>query len=81
MAGRVDQVEVVDLAVLGLVVQGCGLRLDGDTALFLDVHRVQHLRLHVTLGQTSAILDQAVCQGRFAMVNMGNDGKITNVLH
>ncbi len=81
VAGGVDQVQVVDLAVLGLVVQGRRLRLDGDTALFLDVHRVQHLCLHVALGQASAILDQAVRQGRLAMVNMGNDGKITNVLH
>ena len=43
MAGRVDQVEVVDLSVARLVMQRSGLRLDGDAALFLDVHRVEHL--------------------------------------
>ena len=47
MAGCVDQIQVVDLAVLGLVLQRSGLCLDGDAALFLDVHRVQHLRFHL----------------------------------
>ena len=73
MAGRVDEVEVVDLAILGLVLQGCGLRLDGDAALFLDIHRVQHLGFHVTVSQASATLDEAVSQRRLAMVDVRND--------
>ena len=43
MAGRVDQVEDVVLAVVGVVVEAHGLRLDGDAALALDVHVVEHL--------------------------------------
>ena len=39
--GRVDQVEDVVLAVGRLVAQPDGLRLDGDAALALDVHRVR----------------------------------------
>ena len=38
VAGRVHQVELIELAVLGLVVEPHGLGLDGDTALALDVH-------------------------------------------
>ena len=43
VAGRVDQVEDVVLAVARPVVQPHGLRLDGDAALALDVHRIEHL--------------------------------------
>ena len=39
VAGRVHQVEDVGLAVLGLVFEPDGLRLDGDAALALDVHK------------------------------------------
>jgi multidrug efflux pump subunit AcrA (membrane-fusion protein) len=39
VAGRVHQVEDIGLAVLGLVVEAHGLRLDGDAALALDIHR------------------------------------------
>ncbi len=81
VAGRVDEVEVVDLTILGLVLQGSRLRLDGDAALFLDIHRVQHLGFHVTVSQASATLDQAVGQRRLAMVDVRNDGKISDVVH
>ena len=39
MAGRVDQVEHVVLAVARPVIEPHGLRLDGDAALALDIHR------------------------------------------
>ena len=81
VTGSVDQVQVVDIAVLGLVLQSGGLCLDGDAALFLDIHRVKHLRLHFTLCQATTALDQAVGKCRFAVVNVRNDGKISDVLH
>ena len=43
MAGRVDQVEDVILAVAGAVFEPHRLRLDGDAALALDVHGIEHL--------------------------------------
>jgi hypothetical protein len=55
MARRVDQVERVGLAILGLVDQADGLRLDGDAALALDIHRIEHLLLHFALGQPPVI--------------------------
>ena len=81
VAGGVDQVQVIDLAIFGVVLQGGRLRLDGDTALFLDVHRVEHTGLHLACGQAFAALDQLVRQGRFAVVNVRNDGEITDVFH
>jgi hypothetical protein len=47
MAGRVHQVQLIGLAVLGLVVEAHGLRLDGDAALLLDIHVVEHLLGHL----------------------------------
>ena len=41
VAGRVDQVEDVVLAVARAVVEPHGLRLDGDAALALDIHRIR----------------------------------------
>ena len=81
MPGGVDQVEVVGLAVSGLVMQRGCLRLDGDAAFFFDVHRIQHLGLHVAQLQPAAALDQAVGQRGLAVVNVGNDGKVSDVLH
>ena len=49
VAGRIDQVELVPVAVVGLVVQAHGVGLDGDAALALQVHGVQHLLHHFAL--------------------------------
>ena len=81
MARGVDQVEVIDLAILGLVTERCGLRLDGDAALFLDVHRVQHLRFHLTVAQATTTLNDAIGQRGLAMVDVRNDREITDVVH
>jgi hypothetical protein len=39
------------------------------------------LRLHLPLFETTAALDQPVRKGRFAVINMGNDRKISDVIH
>ena len=79
MAGRVHQVEDIGLAVLRLVFEAHRLGLDGDAALALDIHGIEHLLDHVALGQCAGLLDQPVGQGRFAMVDMGDDGEIADV--
>src|SRR5690606_22006984 len=81
MARGVDEVEVVDLPIAGLVLQRSGLRLDRDAALFLDVHRVEHLRLHLTVAQATTALDDAIGQRGLAMVDVRNDRKVTDVIH
>ena len=81
VSGRVDQVEVVDLAVTGLVAQGRGLGLDGDAALALDVHGVEHLGFHLPIGQPTAALDDAVSQRALAVIDVGNDREVADVVH
>ena len=79
MAGSVDQIEDVGLAVLGRIGQPHGLRLDGDAALALDIHGIEHLFLHLARRQAAGGLDQTVGQRRFAMVDMRNDGEVADV--
>ena len=79
MARGVDEVQLVDLSVLGLVVQPDGPGLDGDAPLPLQVHVVQQLALHLPLGDRLALLQQPVRQRGFAVVNMGDNTEITNI--
>ena len=81
VAGRVDQIEVVNLAVSGLVTQRSGLRLDGYPTLFLQIHGVQNLSAHLAVLQTAAALDDPVSQRGLAVIDVGNDRKISDVIH
>ena len=53
VAGRVHEIEDVGLAVAGPVFEPDRLRLDGDAALALDVHRIEHLLDHLALRASS----------------------------
>ena len=47
MARRVDEVQLVELAVRAAIVEPHGLGLDGDAALALEIHGIEHLLLHL----------------------------------
>ena len=64
------------LAILRGVHHADGVRLDGDAALALQIHGVEHLGLHFARGQRPGQLQQAVRQRGFAMINVSNDRKI-----
>ena len=81
MARRVNEVQLVDLTVLRLVIQRHALCLDRNTTLALQVHRIEDLLGHLTIRQAAALLDEPVSQGRLAVINMGDDGKVTYMLH
>ena len=78
MARRVHQVQHVGLAVQRRVVEPHGLRLDGDAALALDVHGIEHLVVELAIGHGSATHQQPVGQGALAMVDMGDDREIAD---
>ena len=80
VTGRVDEVEHVVLAVLRFIIEPNGLGLDGNAALALDIHRVEDLFLHLTQVEPACQLDQAVGERGFAMVDMGDYGKIADIL-
>jgi hypothetical protein len=53
--------------------------LDGDTALTLQIHIVEHLSLSNLYG--FSVLKQSVCQSRLAVVNVGYDAEISYMIH
>ena len=80
MTRCVHQVQDVILAILGCIVQAHRLRLDGDPALAFNIHIVEDLVGHLAFAQPPAHLDQAVGDGRLAMVDMRDNGKIPDVV-
>ena len=78
VAGRVDQVEDVALAGLRRVVQTDGMGLDGDAALTLEIHGVEDLGFHLAGLERAGELQKAICQGRLAVVDVGDDREIPN---
>ncbi len=80
VARRVDQVELIVLAVAGRVGDAHRLRLDRDAALALEVHVVEELLLHVARGDGAGALEDAVGERRLAVVDMGDDREVADVL-
>ena len=78
MAGGVDQVQKVGLAVQRRVAQRDGLRLDGDATLALQVHRIQDLSIHFAIREPAAELNKAIRQRRLAVVDVRNDREIAD---
>src|SRR5690606_41216537 len=56
VTGGVDDVEVVGVTVARGVRKRDALRLDRDAALALEVHRIEHLIGHLTIGKAAAEL-------------------------
>ena len=76
---RVDQIEDVLLAVVRGVVQADRMRLDGDAALALEIHRVEDLRFHLARLQRAGQLEKAVGQRRLAVIDVRDDREIADV--
>ena len=80
MAGRVHEVEDIKLAVVGPVFEPDRLSLDGDAALALDVHGIEHLLDHLALGDRPRLLDEPVGERRFAVVDVSDDREVSDIL-
>ncbi len=52
------------------------MRFDGDTALALEIHGIQHLLGHLPVGEAAAQVDQPVGQGGLTVIDMGDDREI-----
>ncbi|EMI52494.1 hypothetical protein RSSM_06049 [Rhodopirellula sallentina SM41] len=57
VAGGVDQVELIFLAIFRGVAQGDGVALDRNPAFPLNIHRIEHLIVELALGDSAAGLD------------------------
>ena len=79
MAWGINKVELIGFAILSCVGERYALRFNGNAALPLNIHGIEYLVGHLTLGQAATDLYKTVCNRRFAMVNMGNNGKISDM--
>ena len=70
VAGRVDQVELIVLAIGRPIVHADGLGLDGDALLALEIHGVEHLGHHVALGERTRTFEEPIGERRLAMIDM-----------
>ena len=76
VAGGVDDVDGLILPVNGSV-----FGLNGDALLFLEVHGVHGAFFHALIGAVNAaFLEQFVDQRSFAVVNVGDNSDIADVL-
>ena len=65
---------------MGSIRHSYGLHFYRDASLALEIHAVKHLVAHQALWDRTSALEQAVSQGRLAVVDMSNDRKITKVV-
>ena len=79
MSWGIDKIQQVDRPILRLVFQRNALGLDGDTSLTLKIHGVEYLSSHFTLGQATTNLDKTIGDGGFTVIDMGDDGEISNM--
>jgi hypothetical protein len=82
VTGRVDEVQLVTLAILlGRVIKSDRLCLDGDAAFTLELERVQNLVLHLAGLQASAYLDEPVGERGLAVIDVGDDREVACAFH
>ena len=75
----IDQIEVVRLAVVGLILQPYGAGFDGDPAFPFQVHVVQKLAFHIAFFHGARQFQEPVGKRGLPVVDMGNDGEISDV--
>ena len=78
MAGRVHQVQLISEAIVRGIIQPHRLRLNRDAAFFLNVHIIKDLARHLPRSEPAGLLDQPVGQRGLPMVNVCDNGKITD---
>src|SRR5690606_8141974 len=57
-----------------------GVQLDRDAPLPLQVQRVEHLLVHLALGQRAGALEQAIRERGLAMVDVRDDTEVPDML-
>ena len=79
MTRSIDQMEDIILAVFRKVFQLNDIQLDGDPSFPFQIQGIQQLILHLSFRYGIGQFQNAVCQRRLAMIDMGDDGKISDL--
>ena len=77
---RIDQIELILDAILRDVSEPDRVGFDGDAALALQVHGVEHLRHHLALRERVRRFEKAVGQRRLAVIDVRDDTEISDEL-
>ena len=77
VSGRIDEVQLEVLPVV-VVVHRDGRSLDRNSTLSFEIHGIEQLIASLTLADRLGRLEQAVGQGAFPMVDVGNDGEVAD---
>ena len=80
MSRGIYQVKNIFFSVFCLIYDTDRLGFDRNASLPLQIHIVQHLRLHLPLREQSCLLYDTVGQSGLAMVYMCNNTEITNLV-
>ncbi len=80
MAGSVDQVQLVKLAVSSREIHPDSAHLDRDAFFALQVHGIKDLFHHLAFGQGASSFKQAVRKGGLAMIDVSDNAEISDVL-
>ncbi len=80
VSGRVDQVEAVDQAIFGQVLEPDCASLDRDAVLALEIHRVEHLGGHLARVDGVGALEQPIRQRGLAVVDVRDDAEVAQAL-
>ena len=76
----VDQIENIFFSIQLIIHLYC-VRFYGNSAFFFQIHIIQSLRLQFSLGNGIGVFQKPVSQGRFSVVDMCNDAKVSYVFH
>ncbi len=80
VAGRIDEIEAIRLAVARLVLEADGPGLDGDPLLALEVHRIEDLTHHLAPLDRVGQLEQPVGERRLAVIDVGDDREVAQAV-
>ena len=81
MPGSIDEVKFEIFAILSGVGHANRGGFDSDALLALEIHSIEHLLGHIPIRDGTRELEHTICQGRFAMIHMGDNAKIANFIH
>ena len=74
----IDKIKLIALTIIGIVIERDALGLDGNASLAFDIEGVKNLSIHLPFFQPPAVLDETISKRRLTMIDMGNDGEITD---
>ena len=80
MPRRVNQIELILFAILRTIAETDRARLDRDAALAFEIHAVENLIGFFARAHGAGEFKQTVRQCRFAVIDVSDDGKISDVI-